>query len=201
MTASFISSLLLYCFVSAITPGPANLCSFSASMQYGRKAALGQWRGILLGFAIVSVTASLVCYFLGEIFNEYIKYISWIGAAYMIFLAVKMLLALRRDDDESRKFGRPSFLTGLFVQLTNVKIMVFCCTVFTSFILPETREFKWILLSGILFPLMPFSGPACNLVWIFAGGLLQKLYRSHKLPLTIVLAASLLFCAFQIVRN
>ena len=168
-------------------------------MQYGKKAALIQWRGILAGFAVVSVAASLVCFFLGEVFKEYIRYFSWIGGAYIIFLAVKMLAALRHKEDSQGKFERPSFLTGFLVQLTNVKVMVFCLTVFTGYILPKTADLKWIFPAGILFPVMPFSGPACNLVWIFAGGLLQKFYQAHRVPLTVFLSASLIFCALEII--
>lgn len=39
MPVSVIPSFLLYCYVTAITPGPANLCSLSAALRYGSGAA------------------------------------------------------------------------------------------------------------------------------------------------------------------
>ena len=46
MPVSLIPSFLIYCFVGAITPGPANLCSLGAALRYGRGPALRQWRGL-----------------------------------------------------------------------------------------------------------------------------------------------------------
>ena len=43
----------------------------------------------------------------------------------------------------------------------------------TSFVLPYTRSF-WALLAVGLF--LPFTGPAANLAWLFAGAALQKLF-------------------------
>ena len=36
MPVSVIPSFLLYCYVTAITPGPANLCSLSAALRLGQ---------------------------------------------------------------------------------------------------------------------------------------------------------------------
>ena len=81
----------------------------------------------------------------------------------------------------------PGFLTGLLVQLTNVKIMVFCLMAMTSFVLPYTRSF-WALLAVGLF--LPFTGPAANLAWLFAGAALQKLFANHRKAVDIVCAAA-----------
>ena len=37
MPASLIPTFLVYCFVNSITPGPANLCTLSAALRYGRE--------------------------------------------------------------------------------------------------------------------------------------------------------------------
>ena len=46
MPISMVPSFLIYCYVGAITPGPANLCSLGAALRYGTGPALGQWRGL-----------------------------------------------------------------------------------------------------------------------------------------------------------
>ena len=90
----------------------------------------------------------------------------------------------------------PGFLTGLLVQLTNVKIMVFCLMAMTSFVLPYTRSF-WALLAVGLF--LPFTGPAANLAWLFAGAALQKLFANHRKAVDIGCAAALALCAVSLV--
>lgn len=51
MPGTMLSSFLLYCYIGAITPGPANLCSLSTALRYGKGPALRQWRGLFLSFA------------------------------------------------------------------------------------------------------------------------------------------------------
>ena len=89
----------------------------------------------------------------------------------------------------------PSFRTGLLVQLTNVKIMVFCLTALASYVLPYTDSF-WSLLAVGLF--LPFTGPIANLVWLFAGASLQKLFANYRRAVDVVMAVSLALCAVSL---
>ena len=43
------------------------------------------------------------------------------------------------------------------------------------------------------------SGPLANLVWLFAGASLQKLFSDHRKVVDLVLAASLALCAVTLV--
>lgn len=194
MPNSMIPSFLMYCYIAGITPGPANLCSLSAALRYGRGPALRQWRGLFTGFFTVSMGSVLITYCLGTVLNQYVGILSWIGAAYILWMAWHMLHAdaVKADQDVSR----PCFRTGLFVQLTNVKIMVFCMTALASFVLPYTDSL-WSLLAVGLF--LPFTGPVANLVWLFAGASLQKLFADHRRGVDMVMAASLALCAVSLV--
>lgn len=194
MPMTLIPSFLLYCYVCAITPGPANLCSLSSAMRYGRGPALRQWRGLFTGFFIVSMVSVLVTHLLGTVLNEYVGLLSWIGAAYILWLAFHMLRSSASSTDKDP--AAPCFRTGLLVNLTNVKIMVFCMTALASYVLPYTNSF-WVLLAVGLF--LPFTGPIANLVWLFAGAVLQRLFASHRRAVDIVMAAALALCAVSLV--
>ncbi|MDO5551751.1 MAG: LysE family transporter [Lachnospiraceae bacterium] len=194
MPNSMIPSFLMYCYIAGITPGPANLCSLSAALRYGRGPALRQWRGLFTGFFTVSMGSVLITYCLGTVLNQYVKILSWIGAAYILWMAWHMLHADEVNADQD--VSRPCFRTGLFVQLTNVKIMVFCMTALASFVLPYTDSL-WSLLAVGLF--LPFTGPVANLVWLFAGASLQKLFADHRRGVDMVMAASLALCAISLV--
>ncbi len=194
MPVSLVPSFLLYCYVGAITPGPANLCSLSAALRYGKKAALLQWRGIFAGFACVSLTSVLITWLLGAALSRYVGLLSWIGAAYILWMAWHTLRSsgIEADSDPAR----PCFRSGLLLQLSNVKIMVFCLTALTGYVLPYTRSF-WSLLAVGLF--LPFTGPIANLVWLFAGASMQKLFANHRRAVDIVMAAALAACAVSLV--
>ena len=84
MPASLIPAFLVYCFVGGITPGPANLCSLSAALRYGRGPALKQWQGLFVGFFLVSMGAVAVTYCLGTLLSGYVGWLAWVGAAYLL---------------------------------------------------------------------------------------------------------------------
>lgn len=194
MPASMLPSFLLYCYIGAITPGPANLTSLAAALRYGRKPALRQWRGIFFGFFLVSMASVLVTWLLGTMLNEYVGYLAWVGAAYILWMAWHMLRSSGVEAEDNP--DQPTFRRGLLVQLTNVKIMVFCLTALASYVLPYTDSFWWLLGVGLF---LPFTGPVANLVWLFAGASLQKLFSRHRRAVDIVLALSLVACAVSLV--
>lgn len=194
MPASMLPSFLLYCYIGAITPGPANLTSLAAALRYGKKPALLQWRGLFFGFFLVSMASVLVTWLLGTMLNEYVGYLAWVGAAYILWMAWHMLRSSGVEAEDNP--DQPSFRRGLLVQLTNVKIMVFCLTALASYVLPYTDSFWWLLGVGLF---LPFTGPIANLVWLFAGASLQKLFSRHRRAVDIVLALSLMACAISLV--
>ena len=203
-----LPSFLFYCYISAITPGPANICSLSTSLQEGKKAAFQQWIGIFTGFFIVSIISVFVSYFLGTALNDKVQYLSFVGAAYLIYLAIHILAAHNNKSEQknaeekspsinsSEKSFFQHFLTGVLVQLTNVKIMLMCLTAITSFVLPYNRTFLPILAVGLF---LPFTGPVANLVWLFAGLSLKRLFSNHKKTVNIVMSLSLILCAVSLV--
>ncbi len=194
MPISLIPSFLIYCFVGAITPGPANLCSLGAALRYGRGPALRQWRGLFCGFFLDSMGAVAVTWLLGAALDRYVGALSWIGAAYLLWMAWHMLRPGGADPD--RDPAAPTFLTGLLVNLTNVKVIIFCIAALSGYVLPYNSSI-WALLAVGLF--LPFTGPVCNLVWLFAGASLQKLFARHRRTVDAAMALSLALCAVSLV--
>ncbi len=194
MPVSLIPSFLIYCFVGAITPGPANLCSLGAALRYGRGPALRQWRGLFCGFFLDSMGAVAVTWLLGAALDRYVGALSWVGAAYLLWMAWHMLRPGGADPD--RDPAAPTFLTGLLVNLTNVKVIIFCIAALSGYVLPYNSSI-WALLAVGLF--LPFTGPMCNLVWLFAGASLQKLFARHRRTVDVAMALSLALCAVSLV--
>ena len=194
MPVSLIPSFLIYCYVGAITPGPANLCSLSAALRYGKGPALRQWRGLFFGYFLDSMGAVALTWLLGAALKEYVGMLTWVGAAYLLWMAWHMARSSGVEPD--RDPAAPSFRNGLLVQLTNVKVMVYCVTALSGYVLPYTRSL-WALLGVGLF--LPFTGPVCNLVWLFAGAWMQKLFAGHRRTVDFVMALSLAACAVSLV--
>ena len=169
MPVSLIPSFLTYCFVLCITPGPANLCILSTALRFGRQAALRQWRGLFTGYFIVAMLSVLISYFLGSVLHQYTALLTWVGAAYLLWLAWHTFRSSGLASDE-KEAAAPGFVTGMLVNLTNVKVI-----------------------------LLPFTGPVANFVWLFSGAALQKLFMNHRRAADILCAAALALCAVNLV--
>ena len=194
MPLSILPSFLLYSFITAITPGPANLCSLSTSMRYGTAVALRQWRGLLTGFFIDSMAAVLLNRLLGSVLGDYVRYLSWVGAAYILWMAWHMLRSAGTDPEQEMR--QPGFLSGLIVNLTNGKVILFCITALSTFVLPYTTAWSWLFGAALFLVLM---GPGSNLVWLFAGAKLKTLFTRHQKTADIVMAVALALCAVSLI--
>ena len=195
MPVSLIPSFLAYCFVLCITPGPANLCILSTALRYGKRAALRQWRGLFTGYFIVAMLSVFITYFLGSVLNQYAGVLTWVGAAYLLWMAWHTLRSSSLAPEE-QEGAAPGFFTGMLVNLTNVKVILYCLTALSTFVLPYTRSF-WPLLAVGLF--LPFTGPVANFAWLFAGAALQKLFANHRRAADVICAAALALCAVSLV--
>lgn len=195
MPVSLIPSFIFYSIVSGITPEPANLCSLAAAMKYGKKQALLQWRGLFIGYAVVSICSAFVAYFLGGIFEKSIRTLSFLGTAYIIYLAIHILTS-HNSNDAKEKNKECNFWSGFFVQTTNVKVIIFCLTALTSYILPYSNSFWMLLLIALI---LPFIGPVTNLAWIYAGIWLQRIFKEHEKTMNFIMAGALMLCALSLI--
>lgn len=194
MPRALYLSFFFYAFVAGITPGPANLCSLSAALRFGRHRALRQWTGIFTGFAVDSFVSALLCRIIGGVLGDYVKYLSYIGCAYLLYLAFKMLKSSISQAESGNE--QCSFLTGLLVQLTNVKVILFCTTTFTIYVLPYSPTLPSLLKLAVV---LPFTGPICNLAWLFLGDALRRFFLRWQREVNIAMAISLVLCALTLV--
>ncbi|MBP9998528.1 MAG: LysE family transporter [Bacteroidales bacterium] len=193
MPLSLLPSLLLSILVVGYTPGPANLYSLACSLRYGRKAAMKMWAGLFVGFSIALLLMVMLTFILGEVLGQYIKYLKYLGAAYILWLAWKTWRYSGKTDMDARDCN---FVSGLIVQLTNVKMLLFELTVFSVYVMPYSNKLTDLL---IVAPLLLLAGPGANFAWIAAGNILRKSYSEHYKVIDIIMAILLAACALFIV--
>ncbi len=116
--------------VGAMSPGPAVALLLGTGADQGRRAALTVTAGIALGSGILALGTALGLGLLLEQVAWAGTVLRYIGAGYLAWLALK---AWRKALNPPRVAiadvpARPPlrlFLTGLFLQLTNISAMVF----------------------------------------------------------------------------
>lgn len=151
------------------------------------------WLGLLTGFSVAVCAMAVITHLVGIAFGEYVRYLKYIGAAYIIFLAWRILQSSNSAKEDSRDC---TFWSGMLVQLTNAKMLLFDLTVFSTFVLPYSNHFAdllevsaWLLLAG----------PGANLVWLLAGSYLRQFFARYGRKVDIASAVALVLCAIYII--
>ncbi len=193
MPTALLPTLLSQILVVGYTPGPANIYSLAMSLKYGRRQSLVMWLGLLTGFSIAVCVMAVMAHFIGIAFADYIQYLKYLGAAYILFLAYKIWDSQGQPEGKNRGC---SFVSGMLVQMTNAKMLLFDLTAFSTFVLPYSNKLTDLLeVSAWLL----IAGPGANLLWLLAGSYLRKFFTDYQRQVSIVSAIALVICAVYII--
>lgn len=193
MPLHLLPSLLLYILMVGYTPGPANLYALSCSLKYGRKSALRIWYGELCGFLISVTLVSIATYLVGTVLGEYVEWLKYVGAAYILWLAYNIYKSKGLAENEAQTC---SFTSGMIVQLTNAKMILFDLTIFSMFVLPYSNSLVDLLTVGYILTL---AGPTANLVWLLAGAWMRQWFVRYKKQTDTLMSVLLALCAIAII--
>jgi threonine/homoserine/homoserine lactone efflux protein len=124
-----------------LTPGPNMIYLISRSICQGRKAGFISLLGVIAGFLVHMLAASVgvtALFMAAPLAYEILK---WMGAAYLLYLAWQAVKPGARSPFESRQLPEDSparlFLMGFLTNLLNPKIAVFYLSIFPQFVSPE----------------------------------------------------------------
>lgn len=193
MPLTLLPSLLLAIFAVGYSPGPANLYSLACCLKFGRRKALKMWRGLLTGFSIAVIIMAVLTHLLGEVMGDYVIYLKYLGAAYILWLAWKMWRFSGQNNAEAQEC---SFSSGLIVQLTNAKMLLFDLTAFSVYVMPYSNKLSDLL---VVAALLLLAGPGANLAWLYAGAYLRRFFAKHQKKVDVVMSVLLALCAIYII--
>jgi threonine/homoserine/homoserine lactone efflux protein len=136
--------------VLCLTPGPAVLYVVSTALARGPRAGLAGALGIVAGntFYFVLSAAGVAAVILAS--NTLFNAIKWIGAAYLVYLGIRMLFARREKpaDPQPAAVSR-SFVRGFAVQAANPKALAFFVALLPQFIDPTAPVAMQVLVLGV----------------------------------------------------
>ena len=130
---SQLSVFLLASFVLAVTPGPGVFYIVARSVAQGRRSGLASVAGVAVGNFGNAVAASLGLAALFAASSLAFEIVKYAGAAYLIYLGIKVLISKSSADaPEAPKAVPlwPIFRDGFVVALLNPKTAIF----FTAFL-------------------------------------------------------------------
>jgi homoserine/homoserine lactone efflux protein len=126
----------------ALSPGPAVMFVMSQAARHGMRGAIAGTGGILCGHLICFSAVAFGLAALLASFSGAVTAIRIVGALYLMYLGVKMLLSRPRAEEKIATNGSPPAhgglaLQGLAVQLTNPKNLLFVLALLPQFIRPD----------------------------------------------------------------
>ena len=194
MPVYVIGSFLLYCIISAFTPGPGNILALNTITNYGWKRGRPLFFGIFTGYYVVQILCAVFVYGVSTFLPNVLGIMKYIGAAYILWLAVHIAIS-KPEQEEAQKSA--SFLKGFMLQFINVKIYLFGITALTSYITDYSTAFGVLLGVELL---IASIGTIATCTWIALGALIQKFYLKHFRAINILLALTLLECIYSILK-
>lgn len=142
-------------FFLCLTPGPAVLLVVSQGMRNGFKSSLRGALGVITGNTIYFALSALGLGALLLASATLFQIIKWAGAAYLIFIGLRMLFAKTHQqpasqDVPARKRSVKLFSHGLITQLSNPKAIVFFSALLPQFVTPGDRMIEQFVILGII---------------------------------------------------
>lgn len=131
-----VPAFLIACAVVIVTPGVDAFLLLRTSLRSGTRAGLLALAGI---HSAAAVQVALVISGLGVVLAQYpmvLAALRWIGAAYLLYLAVSIARGLLRrsgDEPEEVMSDRP-FRQGFLTNITNPKMILFSLAFLPQFI-------------------------------------------------------------------
>jgi threonine/homoserine/homoserine lactone efflux protein len=151
-----------------LSPGPANLVSFTLAARVGFARVLMFQLGILVVYALVSITLGLLANEVSGSVPYGTATLQLLGGLFIGYLGLR--LASRKQPDLAGVEG-PSFLSGAILQILNPKYPAVVLAVFAS-----RAEQPPLTTTGIIVAV----GAAGLLIYSFAGSLVRSLLPAEK---------------------
>ena len=189
--APFLTFVLVACF----TPGPNNISSASMGVLYGYKKTLPYLLGIFSGLTLLMFLCGLIAGSLFSLVPGLEKWLRYIGALYILWLAYHILHASYNFQSEEK----PSLGTfkGIILQLVNPKAVVYGMTIYSTFLAPIVKDPLLLVLSALFSGTITFI--AVSTWTLFGSAIKTYLHRPRiRQGVNVVLSLLLVYTAIDI---
>ena len=165
MTYSLLTGLVLFCFVSSITPGPNNLMLMATGANFGARRAAPHASGIVLGFTFMIVAIGLGVAQLFQIYPLAHQLLGVVSVIYLIYLAYKTATA-RTNLDSPEPTDKPiTFWQAAAFQWVNPKAWTMALAAVTVYA-PQPVTYKEVIVVAAIFGAINLP---CISVWLLLG--------------------------------
>ncbi|MGC4023860.1 MAG: LysE family translocator [Mesorhizobium sp.] len=155
MTYETLVALLVYAFVTSITPGPNNFMLLASGVNFGFVRTIPHMCGIGFGFFTLLMG---VGFGLGAVLSAFPQLhfaLKILGGAYLLYLAWKIAMSRKMSSGADEKSRPMSFVEASLFQWVNPKAWVMAITAMALY--QDAQNPYWsVLMIGVVFALTNF---------------------------------------------
>lgn len=169
MTYEILTALLLFAFVSSITPGPNNLMLMASGANFGFARTIPHMLGVGIGFVVM---VALVGIGLMQVFDLYPiahTVLAVVSVAYLLWLAWKVANAGAPEEGQGASGTPMTFIQAAMFQWVNPKAWTMALTAVTLY--APDRSLTAVLLVSAAFGAVNLP---CVSSWTVLGQQMQR---------------------------
>jgi threonine/homoserine/homoserine lactone efflux protein len=190
ISRELLFAFVLFAAVMFFTPGPNNIMVMSSGLTYGFRRTLPHIAGVVIGFAFMVGAVGLG---FGTVFTAFPvlqTILKYVGAAYLVYLAVVIALAGPPKPGEAAR-GPMTFWGGAMFQWVNVKGWVAIIGTVTAYAAIARFPLN-IVIQVLTFLVM---GTASITTWTLFGSALRPVLTSERAVRVFNVAMAVLLLA------
>lgn len=191
MTGAELLSLVLFCFVASITPGPNNLMLMSSGLTFGLRRTMPHLAGVTLGFMLMVALVGLGINALFATFPWLDTFLKIASILYLLWLAYKIASSGAVQASGRDRSAPLTFLQAAAFQWVNPKAWMMAVTAVAVYV--STAQFAFDLsVVTLIFGLINLP---CICIWASFGTLLRRVVDNSKLMHAINIGMALALVA------
>ena len=183
MSVAAFASVWLIHLLAAMSPGPSFVVSARTAVSEGFSTATALAIGFGLGAALWAATAMAGLALLFETAGWLYHAVRIAGAAYLIFMGLRMIWTARATTVAVARSGQPvggraAFRRGLLTDLANPKAAAFFTSLFAVAVPPTAP--LWFALAVIAIVVLIAAGWYGLVAWVIAAGPVAAAYQRMR---------------------
>ena len=189
-------SLLAFILISTFTPGPSNIASASMGVLHGYKHTLKYQVGLAAGVFLVMLLSGWISITLLQIVPALEPALRYIGAGYMLYLALGILKASYIFTEKDVK--PLGFVHGVMLQILNPKLFFYAFTLFSAFLASTAGNLALLIVAAALLSAISFGATS---VWALFGAAIKSYLHQPRVKAIVngILAFLLVYSAINLV--
>lgn len=169
MPLDLFLALIVFAFVTSVTPGPNNFMLLASGVNFGFWRTVPHMAGIGVGFFVLLLAVGFGLGAALVAMPSLHLALKAIGGAYLLYLAWRIAMSRTLGGQGEAKARPMTFLEAAAFQWVNPKAWIMAMTAMAIYTTPE-RPFLSVMIVGVAFALVNFPSVSC---WAGLGTMLR----------------------------